>query len=44
MGPHSPDVHNAFLIEDLIHRNYRVRVLLDAGGVNGNLLPTLTPP
>ena len=25
-------------------RNYRIRVLLDAGGVNWNLLPTLTPP
>lgn len=24
-------------------RNYRIRVLLDAGGVNWNLLPTLTP-
>jgi len=24
--------------------NYRIRVLLDAGGVNWNLLPTLTPP
>ena len=23
--------------------NYRIRVLLDAGGVNWNLLPTLTP-
>ena len=25
-------------------RNYRIRVLLDAGGVNWDLLPTLTPP
>lgn len=24
--------------------NYRIRVLLDAGGVNWDLLPTLTPP
>jgi transposase len=25
-------------------RNYRIRVLLDAGGVNWDLLPALTPP